>query len=161
MENKKNSQLKKVTFFADVMLGRLAKWLRILGYDTAYDPNISSQELVSKARSEGRIVLTRNKKLTKTLSSSEYIFIEYNRFDDQLKQVVKELDLDISSELFTRCIECNEAIVFTRREEIEGEVPDFIYKRYEEFSKCLKCGRVFWPGTHINRAEEVIKSLKE
>ena len=96
MENKKNSQLKKVTFFADVMLGRLAKWLRILGYDTAYSSNIHHEKLASLAKKEGRMVLTRSRKITKLLLPSEYIFIEGNFVVEQLKQVVRELSLDIA-----------------------------------------------------------------
>jgi len=161
MENKKNSQLKKVTFFADVMLGRLAKWLRILGYDTAYSSNIHHEKLASLAKKEGRMVITRSRKITKLLLPSEYIFIEGNFVVEQLKQVVRELNLDIAGNpVFTRCLICNGNLACLSREDVKEDVPDFIYKRYDEFSRCLTCGRVYWPGTHCNRVEEVIKQLR-
>jgi len=160
MQNKGNSQSKKITFFADVMLGRLAKWLRILGYDTAYNQSISSEELVNKARKQGRTILTRNKKVIKILSPTEHLFIEDDLLINQLKQVVKTFDLDLCGNLFTRCTQCNEAITLISKEEVKEEIPPFVYKNYEEFSKCLKCGKIFWPGTHLSRVEEVLKQLK-
>ena len=161
MENKKNSQLKKVTFFADVMLGMLAKWLRILGYDTAYSRDIQHEKLASLAKKERRMVLTRSRKIIKLLEPSEYILIEGNFVVEQLKQVVRELNLDIAGNpVFTRCLICNGELVSFSREGVKEEVPDFIYKRYDEFSKCLNCSRVYWPGTHYNRVEEIIKRIK-
>lgn len=161
MQNKKNLQSKKRAFFADVMLGRLAKWLRILGYDTSYEQTIKSGKLVSAARNEKRVILTRNKKLAKTLDESEYLFIEDNSIVNQLKYVIDSFKLDVSEKFLTRCTECNAEIVPVNKEEVINDVPDFVFRTQNEFSKCPECGKFFWQGTHLKRMEEILEDLKK
>ena len=161
MQNRKNPQSKKKAFFADVMLGRLAKWLRILGYNTSYEQTITSEKLVNAARNEKRMILTRNKKLIKILDESEYLFIDGNFLVNQLKQVIEKFSLDISENFLSRCTECNAEIAPVSKEEVINDVPDFIFRTQNEFSKCPECGKIFWQGTHLKRMEEILKNLKK
>ncbi len=161
MQNIKNPQSKKKAFFADVMLGRLAKWLRILGYDTSYEQTITSEKLVNTARNENRMILTRNKKLIKTLDESECLFIEGNFLVNQLKQVIDEFNLDMSENFLSRCTVCNAEIVPANKEEVINDVPDFVFRMQNEFSKCPKCGKIFWKGTHLKRMEEILGNLQK
>ena len=161
MQNRENSQSKKIAFFADVMLGSLAKWLRILGYDTSYEQTITSEKLVSASRDEKRVILTRNKSLVKTLDKTEYLFIENNSIVSQLKQVIDNFSLVVTEKFLTRCTECNSEKIPANKEELRNEVPDFVFRTQNEFSKCPVCGKIFWKGTHLKRMEEILENLKK
>src|SRR5512135_1355781 len=135
-------------FAADAMLGKLAKWLRILGYDTTYDRAVEDEELVSNARASGRLILTRDTRLVRRLKPGEYLFIRDNAPIDQLRQAVDELGLELSGEgLLRLCTLCNARLVEAPKESVAGAVPEYTYERQKEFYRCPECGRVYWPGT--------------
>ncbi len=139
-------------FIADAMLGKLARWLRILGYDTAYASDIADDELIGRARAEGRFILTRDTGLVKRLKSDEFLFIKENATMDQLSQAVSELGLDTNGPGFlARCVECNTELVEADKDAVRGLVPEYAYHTNREFSRCPGCGRVYWPGTHPGR----------
>jgi uncharacterized protein with PIN domain len=135
-------------FIADCMLGKLAKWLRILGYDTLYFHEIADDELLNKALTTGRILLTRDTKLFSQIPSNSGLFIESDHLEDQLKQVTLALHLDLSQNMLTRCLECNTELERVEKKEVESRVPDFIYHTHNGFSRCPHCGKVYWKGSH-------------
>ncbi len=137
-------------FIADAMLGKLAKWLRILGYDTYYQTDIDDDELLRIANAEERIILTRDTLLTKRKLCRKYLFILHDYVQDQLRQTIDEFQLSASP--FTRCLICNVIIEGVEKSTIEIRVPAYTYKTQDRFAQCPRCKRVYWPGTHVEQA---------
>src|SRR3972149_4567212 len=148
-------------FFADSMLGKLARWLRPLGYDAAYDPYIDDGELVRRALEEGRTILTRDKRLMLRRSArGRALFIASDFAGEQLKQVIKEFPPD-EALLLTRCLRCNVLLEDIPKETIEAKVPPYVFRTQSEFSACPACKRIYWGATHRQRMLEDLKRLLE
>jgi uncharacterized protein with PIN domain len=144
-------------FVADAMLGRLAKWLRILGHDTAYCPNVDDQELVRLARAEDRVLLTRDTELTRRRGLRS-LLVESDRFEEQLGQLLRELSLDMESP--PRCARCNAILEGIDPAAAKGRVPPYVYRRHSEFTLCPVCDKVYWRGTHWQRITERIDQIR-
>ena len=148
-------------FVVDVNVGRLAKWLRALGYDVLAIPNADDNALVRVALAEGRILLTRDGGLVRRrLVSRGVLKAVLIRSDDylmQLRQVVEQLRLD-ADRPFTRCLECNQPLQEVPRHQVQDRVPSYVFQTQEEFKACSACGRVYWRGTHWARMKEAINT---
>jgi uncharacterized protein with PIN domain len=144
---------------ADAMLGRLAKWLRILGHDTIYFAHLQDQELVRLARAEDRLLLTRDRDLTKR-KGFRSLLVESDRLDEQLGQLLRDLALDVESPS-PRCACCNTTLEPLERRKAKGRVPPYVYRRHREFTLCPRCDRVYWRGTHWQRMRERIQEIGE
>ncbi len=143
-----------VRFFADSMLGKLAKWLRILGCDTAFDPDISDSGIAERALRDGRIILTRDTLLIRRRSVREnHFFVRGDSCRDQLRQVVARFAIDPETALFTRCVRCNEPLEKIGRRNAAGKVPRYVFETQESFHACARCGRIYWRGTHREEME--------
>ena len=140
------------------MLGRLARWLRVIGQDVIYGPHLSGYGLVRAARQEGRLILTRDRSLGKK-SPPPYLFIESHRFRDQLRQVVEACRLEPAKNAFTRCVECNSVFEPIGKSDVEGRVPPYVFATQERFSYCRKCQHIYWPATHQRKMLEELKAL--
>ena len=138
-------------FLADRMVGRLATWLRILGYDTAYLPQLSPQGLLREGRRQGRILLTRDTRLLRQKDAPPLIFIRDDHFREQLQQVVAECHLTPLASLFSRCSECNQVLEEVTKEHIQAQVPEYVWQTQETFHRCLECRRIYWGATHKTR----------
>ena len=148
-------------FVADNTLGKLAKWLRILGFDTTFDID-SSAEMFYDRLEKDRIVLTRTKAIEKQLSAHRLIFIRSNYLERQLKQVIVEIGIrPLDTQPFSRCIHCNLPIVAVNPDDVCGLIPDYIYETHIEFYTCPQCNRIFWPGSHTKRGLKRIEHLFE
>ncbi|HYA11560.1 MAG TPA: Mut7-C RNAse domain-containing protein [Thermodesulfovibrionales bacterium] len=135
-------------FIADVMLGRLARWLRLLGFDTVYFPDISDTRLIKVAKEQGRLILTRDTRLIKIKGIKDYLLIRANDSFQQLLEVIHALGLK-DFHLLTRCVACNGQLSrFFDKTEIKDSVPDFVFLNIHVFLKCHDCGKVYWEGTH-------------
>ena len=146
-------------FVCDEMLGSLAKWLRILGYDTKYVKNMDDDEIASIAIDEGRILITRDKNLAKKVKNS--IYLENNGLENQLKKIIKILNLKIDeNKILTRCIICNEKIVEIEKKKVKGRVPPHVYETHEKFFICPKCHRIYWIGTHFDNMRKFIDKIE-
>lgn len=137
------------------MLGRLAKWLRILGYDTLYVPSLDDGKLARIARAEGRVLLTRDTQLIKR-RGIESLFIYSDDFLEQLRQVVGDLNLNVDNS-FTRCPVCNQVLRGIDREDVRERVPPYVFKNQERFSLCPDCGKIYWRGTHWERMRRLLE----
>ncbi|MFQ6079907.1 MAG: Mut7-C RNAse domain-containing protein [Thermodesulfobacteriota bacterium] len=145
-------------FIVDRMLGRLAKWLRILGYDTLYLRGNDWQTLKEKGR--GRILLTRTMKLPHGGNFRRVTPVGEDNPDLQLRSVIKELGLKIDEHrFFSRCLICNRQLEKIPKEEVEGRVPDFVFSTYSEFNSCPTCSRIYWKGTHQENMRKKILEL--
>jgi uncharacterized protein with PIN domain len=146
-------------FICDDNLGKLAKWLRTLGYDTLFFDPIEDGELVKKALKEDRAVLSRDRELSrfKLKPGERILFIESERPLEQLKQVVKHFQLKTSKEqIFSRCLICNQTLERADKEKIKDRLYPYVYQTQDNFMLCPQCDRIFWPATHVER---MIKTL--
>lgn len=134
------------------MLGTLARWLRILGYDTLYDPALDDHQLARLARAEGRVLLTRDTQLARR-RGVDSLLIESEHLDGQIAQVVSSLDLD-PARLFSRCPVCNGQLVDLDPEEARERVPAYVARTHHAFKLCPGCRRVYWRGSHWQQMEE-------
>jgi hypothetical protein len=146
-------------FIVDRSLGRLAKWLRILGHDTTYYTGDADRNFLNKAYREERIVLSRKIDLSKRQFMGVLFIIEADKLENQLHAIFNRFSLtqDMNA-MFTRCITCNELLVSVQKERIKERVPIYTYETQESFMMCWKCGGIFWSGTHKERAEAFFKS---
>ena len=143
-------------FVADCMLGKLAKWLKILGFDTAYFSKIEDEDLLIFAQSESRVLLTRDNELIEKSGKISALFINSEKWSEQIQQVLDEYNLKGKTKPNSRCIECNTVLKNLPKERAKNLVTPFIYKNANDFSLCPECGRVFWKGTHHRNMEEKI-----
>ncbi len=135
-------------FAADRMLARTARWLRMLGADTIFDQSIDGATMLKMGRVEGRIMLTRDKRLK---TAPEVILLESNDFREQLRQIFTRCPFDMLQNAFSRCSRCNTELIEVDREIIRMRVPPFVYANNEKFSECPKCAHIYWGGTHRDR----------
>ena len=139
-------------FACDRSLGRLAKWLRILGYDTLFGQYVSDAGLAGYAK-QGRIVATRTVSVFKKVPREARVWIADNDPKDQLGCLAVKLGLVWSPELvFSRCVLCNLPVEPVDKDKISGHVPDYILGTRASFSSCPRCKRIYWPGTHAQRS---------
>jgi len=149
-----------VRFAADSMLGRLAKALRMLGYDVTYDPFVEDQTLIRQARTEDRVLLTRDTGMLRRRHLPRHVFVESDHVGEQLAQVTRELGLRVDAHAaFSRCIVCNSALEDASRESVRDQVPPYVYATQREFARCPGCGRIYWRGTHVERMQRKIEAL--
>jgi len=148
-------------FIADEMLGKLAKWLRAIGYDTVYYKSGGDGALVQRSLEEDRIILTKDTDLVKRKQARKSVLVKSDRVCEQFKQVVEELGLDVKSKLFTRCLVCNDELAPIKKEEARGYVPIYTYLTQSSFYRCPSCRRIYWPGTHKDSVLKVINNTVE
>lgn len=147
-----------MTFIADCMLGKLAKWLRMLGYDTRFIPDIDDDELVRIAVREDRILLTRDTRLCeRRMVRKRCVFVDWGSTKQQVRQVLDALSLKVTPEsLFTRCAVCNGEITPLAKSEVEGRVPPYVFQTQPEYGYCAACDRIYWRGTHVQHVLEAL-----
>ncbi|MBN1384216.1 MAG: Mut7-C RNAse domain-containing protein [Elusimicrobia bacterium] len=144
-------------FIVDKMLGRLVKWLRLFGYDTVYFAGDTDSELVLESIKQQRILLTRDKGISKK-KPIRIVFIESEKLFEQIEQLKSSLRLNIDeTKLFTRCIKCNTPLEEIEKEKIKDKVPPFIFKTHNSFSFCVNCKKTYWQGSHIALAKERLR----
>lgn len=149
-------------FIADVMLGKFAKWLRILGFDTLYRSDFTDNEIIFIAASQKRIVLTRDRDLQKSLGEKKSILIKSCIAYEQILQVIEELHLKIDKDrLFSRCNICNSEIKEVSKEAAVEKVPPYIFDKYSTFRYCSNCQKYYWKGTHQEKILKKIEAIIE
>jgi uncharacterized protein len=149
---------KEISFAADRMLGRLAKWLRILGYDVIYGEHLSGRGLIRVARGDGRLILTRDRSLRRK-QPPPFLFIESNDYVEQLRQVLRVYDLSAGDRLFTRCLICNSQLQPRSKQAVEKLVPPYVFASQERFSWCGCCQKIYWPATHYQRMLDALAKV--
>jgi len=151
-------------FIVDNNVGRLARWLRALGYDTVFINPIEDAELVARARDEDRVLLTKDAGILRrrVITSGEVpaLRIEGDDWRRQLAQVVRVFDLERRPQ-FTRCIECNTPLEPASPEQARAYVPPYVHSTQSAFLMCPSCGRYYWPGMHWQRMRRDLEELLE
>ena len=146
-------------FVADKTLGRLSRWLRILGCDVLYGTNFSGKGLLAAARKDDRILLTRDRRLARRRDMPPHLLVQDDRFRAQLRQVVDAFAIDPTAALFRRCVECNTELVEVLPEAVAGRVPEFVLATQRSFRRCPGCRHVYWSATHVERARRELEAM--
>jgi uncharacterized protein with PIN domain len=149
----------RLCFAAERTLGRLTKWLRLLGFDTISEPAAAYERFFEKLQPD-RILLTRTGRIRDKFSSHRMVFVESNDPQAQLKQVIREVEIGPGQiRPFSRCLRCNLEILEIKKDSILGQVPDYILESHDRFRYCPNCKRIYWPGSHTKRSMERIGQL--
>jgi len=148
-------------FIADRTLGKLARELRMLGYDTVYYRGEDVYPLIKLAREEGRVILTRSTQFGPKRPEDRVIRITKDKPSLQLRELIQRKIISLVEEpLFSRCLLCNTLLSGISPEEAEGKVPDFILHQQKEFFRCPQCSRVYWQGSHQDHMKKRVERLK-
>ena len=146
-------------FVVDTMLGRLARWLRAMGYDTLYLGQAEDRRLRELARAEQRVLVTRDRVLAR-LAEPDSCLIRSERVDDQVIEAVQRLALSPDNgDWLSRCLECNGLLEPGSRESVQALVPEHIFATHTDFLRCPGCGRIYWAGSHADRMVERLSQL--
>ena len=152
-------------FIADAMLGRLAKWLRLLGFDVLYYPTIDDRQVIKISREQGRTILTRDTRMLQCKAVKAAVFIRSDQIADQLLEM-KNILTSHDPDLAERCAVCNNRLgAVADRDEIKDLVPDYVYHNFSCFMRCSNCGKIYWEGSHYKnirgRAGEILRENHE
>ncbi len=142
----------EIKFIVDNNVGRLAKWLRIMGYDAILFPGDDDGEMVKIALAQGRVILTKDNQIMNrrlvTTGRLKALLIKDDDIKSQLRQVIAAFNLDYHYKPFSRCLECNQILVDREKATVEGLVPPYVYRTQELYMECPSCHRLYWRGTH-------------
>jgi len=149
-----------IRFIADVHVGKLAKALRITGFDTLYENNYSDKEIAAIAEAQQRIILTRNKRLLKQTTVKWGYWLRSNQPEDQLTEVIKRYNLQDKIQPFTRCLECNGMIEPVTKNMVTDKLPVNTERFFHEFYQCTNCKKLYWKGSHYERMMGNLSKIK-
>jgi uncharacterized protein with PIN domain/sulfur carrier protein ThiS len=150
--------LRRTRFVLDVHLGRLAKLLRMLGFDTLYSNRYDDSDLSLISRNQGRIVLTRDRELLKRSMISHGYCLRSDQPMEQLLEVLKRFDLRGKILPFNRCLRCNSVLQEIAADRAAPSVPEYVAKTYEHYKTCPDCGRIYWQGSHWEHMRKVLEA---
>ncbi len=148
-------------FLCDQMLGTLAKWLRIYGFDTFYaNSKITDEELIEISKIEKRVLISRDKELIQIAKRENIKTIELKTIDidEQLISVLDDLKFD-KTQILSRCIKCNSEVEEINKNEIKKKVPNKVFENNKEFWFCKNCSKIYWKGSHYEKMIEKINNL--
>jgi uncharacterized protein with PIN domain len=152
--------LRETRFVADAHLGGLAHLLRMAGFDTLYRNDFDDREIVDLSAAEGRIVLTRDRELLKLRELTHGCYVHALKPSQQFKEILVRLDLVGSLHPFTLCLECNRPLRDIDKAQVLDLLPPMVRERYERFTTCDACGRVYWEGSHWQRMRELVDAAQ-
>jgi uncharacterized protein with PIN domain len=145
-------------FVCDSTVGKLARFLRMAGFDTACVPRPELPKVLAISREEGRKIVSRNSKIRDIRLASDFYHIMDDDPETQFRKLLTDLDLDLSEDDFlSRCLECNFPLMSIPKQEIGGKVYPYVFRTQESFFICQKCDRIFWHATH---AEAIVNRLR-
>ena len=154
---------KKPIFIVDAMLGNLAKKLRVLGYDSTYFSSIEDEKLVTIAKNEKRVILTKDELLCKTAQNQDItaVLIRGNDEPEQIMQIHQSIKFEkfVMDTNNSRCIICNGKLQPIEKYRIVGKIPEGVLEREEKFWMCDVCKKIYWQGTHFEKLQEFVNKL--
>jgi len=146
-------------FILSKELGRLAKWLRILGFDAVYYNQDNLSSLIIQALRDERIILTRNQRLPQA-RGIKIVLIKNEKIKKQVAEILKTLKIKPEPEImFSRCILCNAQLMDIAKEKVKDKVPEYVFKTQGYFITCPKCQRIYWQGTHWGNVTQTLKEI--
>ena len=147
------------------MLGKLAKKLRLLGFDTFYSSSIPDNKIIIMAKNEKRILLTKDRILSQLAPKSEIKTVTISDADEleQFSQIKEKVSFDgfVINGKISRCTNCNGKLLQIKNEKTIGRVPDGVTKNFKEFWECEECKKIYWEGTHIKNLQKFVIELNE
>lgn len=146
-------------FIADCHLGKVAKYLRIFGFNTLYFQTIDDNDIIKIAEDEGRLVLTSDKELYERMKKHNTLYLSHADFQTQLKKVFEHYDLFDKVEPLSRCIACNGELEKVDKQEIIDELQEKTKKYFDNFDRCKNCGKVYWHGDHYKKMLQFVESF--
>ena len=153
--------LREARFVLDTHLGRLAGYLRMLGFDTLYRNDFKDEELAQLSSGDDRILLTRDRGLLKRGEVTHGYFVRENHPRGQLVEIIQRFDLAGSVEPFKRCLRCNGLLVSVRKKDIIDSLPAKTQQYYDKYRRCQMCGRIYWRGSHYQHMQRFIAQVLE
>ena len=152
----------EIKFIVDNNVGKLARWLRLIGYDTLLFKQKDDGQMIKIALSENRVILTKDTQFMKrrlvTNGKLKTIHIKQDDPKLQVQEVVKTLNLNYQFKPFSLCLECNRALVARNKEEVKNLVPARVFETQTQYTQCPACHRIYWPGTHW---QAMVKKLQD
>lgn len=153
--------LRDPRFVVDVNLGRLARLLRVLGFDVWWRNDADDHTLADVSLDQQRILLTRDRGLLKRRAITHGLFVHSQQPEEQTLEVMRRLDLRRQVTPFTRCLRCNGTLTAVDKEQVLDRLEPLTRQYYDEFSQCLDCGQIYWAGTHFERLSGLVDKLLE
>ncbi|MGV0806987.1 Mut7-C RNAse domain-containing protein [Mycolicibacterium setense] len=151
--------LRDPRFVIDVNLGRLARLLRVLGFDVWWSNDADDQTLADISLEQQRILLTRDRGLLKRRAITHGLFVHSQQPEEQTLEVLRRLDLRRRVAPFTRCVRCNGTLVPATKEQVIDRLEPLTRRYYDEFGRCTDCGQIYWPGAHFERLTSLIDGV--
>ena len=155
--------ISELRFIVDHNVGKLAKWLRLMGYDSLFFDGSDDSHMVARALAEGRVILTRDTEIMKrrviTSGRIKAVLINSDDPERQMQQLMDTLDLNRQFRPFTLCLECNQPLLERSREEVKDLVPPYVYKTQRQYMECPACHRIYWRGTHWEAMSRMLETL--
>ncbi len=151
--------LREPRFVLDVHLGKLARWLRLAGFDSLYRNDYDDDQLIALSLAERRILLTRDLGILKHNALSHGLFVRQSAPRAQLREIVDRLDLRGSMRPFSRCLHCNGLLQAVDKQAVLAELPPAVRVRHQQFQRCAGCQRLYWSGSHHSRLRRLLAEL--
>ena len=153
----------ELKFIVDHNVGRLTKWLRLMGYDAVFFDGQCDADMIARALAEARVILTRDTQIMKrgvfTSGRLKAILIDSDEPEKQIQQVIATLNLDTRLRPFMRCLECNQALEERSKEQVKDRVPPYVFKTQRQYMECPACHRIYWQGTHWQAMTRKLEQL--
>jgi uncharacterized protein with PIN domain len=153
--------LRRPAFILDAHLGRLAAYLRLLGFDSLYRNDFTDEELAQRSADGQRILLTRDRGLLKRSIVTRGYCVRSADPREQLREVTDRFDLSRMAAPFRRCLTCNGLLQPAEKQSVQNRLPPGTRERYDEFYRCAGCGKIFWPGSHYARLQAILREVLE
>ena len=154
-----HSPLRELTFLCDVHLGRLTKYLRMLGFDTWYNNDYDDNNLIYQSNRHHRILLSRSKKLTKSKKLLRRYLVNQTDPVKQIREIITYFDLKKDIAPMSRCLECNDGVKPIAKEAVKHRVDELIFEINDEYTECKGCGRLYWKGSHYDSMMRWIRKI--
>ena len=151
--------LRRNKFIADINLGDIVKYMRVLGLDLYYDPLLSTREIIEISKRENRVILTKSRKLLKFKDVSHGIFICPGTTTEQIRRIIDYLDIKDNIKPFSRCLGCNTRLDIVLKEKILDRIPPKTKEFCNEYVQCQSCDKIYWKGTHFINMQKVVRQI--
>ena len=155
----RKTPLRRHTFIADINLGHMVKYLRLLGFDLYYDPGLSDREIIDISKTESRIILTQSRKLLKFKEVTHAIFIRPGTTPEQIRQIIDDLDIKDYIKPFSRCLRCNNLLKIVQKEKVSDRIPPKTKEYCDDYVQCPSCDKIYWKGTHFINMKKVVSQI--
>ena len=153
-----DKKMKRPAFIADCHLGKLAKYLRLMGFDTLYFTQIDDNDLIDLAKEQKRIILTRDRELSERQNVPVF-FLESIETKTQLQTLVRHFHLKEHPFPFSRCIVCNTPLEVVEKTEVLERLPEKVKRYFSHFEYCKECDRVYWKGDHYRHMKQFLEEI--